>query len=101
MIERTCECGIPIRIQHECVTNQYPIPPEAEKPKRKGGDRHRTETAWPHFMKTWAVGQSVVLNFTALQSLQTYARRAGYKTHHHALPYIIGGLRAVRVWRTK
>lgn len=98
--ELQCKCGVPKRVSHECVTDKYPIPARREtEPKQLKRDRQLS--AWPEFLKNFKVGQSIVVNFTTVQSMKTHAGQAKVALVWQTLDYTIGGLKACRVWRTE
>lgn len=96
-----CKCGIPKKVGHECLTARLPIPAEAYTPKapRVGNNRGRKVSAWPEFFKKWKVGDSVVVNWTTLNTMRVYAAKLDQKIYHERLNYVIDGLIAARVWR--
>lgn len=98
VIEARCICGIPLRYEHECLRNDVPVPEHlvAAKEQTKRG---RKESAWPGFFEKWQVGESVVVGWTALSSMQQYAKWMGQKIFWVRVSETMGGMASARVWR--
>lgn len=96
---RVCDCGIPARYEHECLRSDIPIPQDKLKAKAK---KPRTKSAWPRFFKKWKVGDSVVVSWTALASMQSYSRQYNQKIFWVKAPeHSMDGMTSARVWRIK
>lgn len=98
-VERACEtCGIPKRYEHECTRADIPIPKERieQQTKRRMPQR---QSAWPGFFERWQPGDSVVVSWTALASMQSYAKWMGQRIFWKQVPESKDDMAAARVWR--
>lgn len=98
-IEHHCKCGIPSRYEHDCLTSDIPIPEGLQAKKSK--PTNKKPSAWPIFIRNWNVGDSVVVSWTALISIQNHAKKLDQKVVWQDVPQNKDGMRGARVWRAK
>ena len=73
MIEEHCKCGIPSRYEHECRRSDVKVPQDLVDARgaKETSEGKRLASVFP---KNWQVGDSVVVGWTALTGMQSYAK---------------------------